>query len=105
MHELKVFYRPDGYPDWLSWRTFEGRFTIIGDASAIDKGGVPTARAGFSPRVSFGKPQDNCDDKSTSRSLRRGYAFQVRFTGTGHLTIDRFRLHAQKLIERSTATC
>jgi hypothetical protein len=104
-HSLKIYYRPDNYPDWIPWRDFEGRFTIIGTASAIDKSGLPTARAGFAPRVSFGKPPDSCDDKVTSRSLRRGYAFQVRFVGSGHLTIDRFRIHGQKLIERSTATC
>jgi hypothetical protein len=28
----------------------------------------------------------------------------VRFVGTGHVVLDRFRLHAQKQIERSRAT-
>ena len=67
-------------------------------------GGVPTARAGYAPRVSFGKPGDDCDP-NTNRRLRLGFQFQVRFQGTGHAAISRFRIHAQKLIERSRAEC
>ena len=105
MHTLNVHYRPDDYPDWLFWKSFVGKFELIGVPSAIDAGGNPTARAGFAPRISFGKPPDKCDDLSTERQTRRGYQFQVRFRGSGHVTITRFRIHAQKLIERSRATC
>jgi hypothetical protein len=104
MHELRVFYRPDNYPHWVAWKEFTpGRFTVIGEPGAISSGGVPTARAGFSPRQSLGKPPDACDEESTNRRLRRGYQFQVKFKGSGHCIIDQFRIHAQKLIERSRA--
>jgi len=102
MHSMTVHYRPDNFPDWVPWKDYPpGSFTLIGTASALGPGGVPSARAGFYPRQSFGKPSDTCDTRSTIRRLRRGYQFQVRFKGTGHVVIDRFRLHAQKLIERS----
>lgn len=104
MHTLQISYRPDNYPDWVPWREFSQKLTIIGRASQLDIGGVPTARAGYAPRMSFGKPGDDCDP-NTSRKLRLGFQFQVRFNGTGHLSITRFRLHGQKLIERSRATC
>lgn len=103
MHTLTVYYRPDNYPHWIFWKKFVQKFDLIGKASALDVGGIPTARAGFAPRVSFGKPQTKTDPESTNRKLRRGYQFQVRFVGTGHATIDRFRIHAQTVVERSTA--
>ena len=101
---MKIFYKPDQYPEWIAWREFNQKFFMIGTAGSIDQNGVPSARAGFAPRVSLGKPQNDCD-KTTGRNLRRGFDFQVKFTGTGHVVIDRFRLHAQKLVEKSTAKC
>jgi len=102
-HTLNVYYRPDNYPDWILWKEFPDRFSIIGKNQALSAGAIPSARAGFAPRVSLGKPPNACDPNSTNRSLRRGFYFQVRFKGTGHMMIEMFRLHAQKLIEKSTA--
>jgi hypothetical protein len=102
MQSMSVYYHPDNYPSWILWKEFDGEFEMIGEAGAIDAGGVPTARPGFAPRVSLGKPQDGADP-TTSRRLRRGYDFQVKFVGTGHVIIDRFRIHAQKQREKSTA--
>jgi hypothetical protein len=100
-HSLSLFYRPDNYPSWVPWKEFPDRFSIIGRSQALKTGAMPSARAGFVPRVSLGKPANACDPNSTTRSLRRGYSFQIRFKGTGHMTIDRFRLHAQQLLEKS----
>lgn len=102
MHTIKVSYRPDNYPYWVPWREFVQKFTLIGQAGAIDAGGIPTAKPGFYPRVPLGKPSDDADE-NTSRKLRRGYEFQVRFQGSGHVVLDKFRIHAQKLVEKSTA--
>jgi hypothetical protein len=102
MHTLKTFYRPDDYPHWLPWQEFIQKFEMIGKAGDIDAGGIPTARPGFAPRVPFGKPPD-AKDYTTGRNLRRGYNFQVKLVGTGHVIINRFRIHAQKQIEKSTA--
>jgi|SRR4249919_430340 hypothetical protein len=102
MHDLRIHYRPDNYPYWTLWRDFTDKFTMIGKAGAIDAGGNPTVRAGFAPRVPLGKPANDVD-LTTGRRLRRGYDFQVKFSGTGHIVIDRFRLHAQRQIEKSTA--
>lgn len=103
MHTLTIYYRPDNYPDWIPWKEFEGQFSLIGNASSLGVGGIPSARPGFAPRMSLGKPQDRPDDLQTKRNLRRGFNFQVRFVGSGHVVLDRFRLHAQKQVERSRA--
>lgn len=102
MHTLNVFYRPDDYPHWVPWKTFTQRLEMIGKAGELDFGSKPTARAGFAPRVPLPKPADNTDT-NTGRNLRRGYGFQVKFSGSGHLTIKRFRLQAQRIIEKATA--
>jgi hypothetical protein len=100
MNSLTVYYRPDNYPRWITWRRFDNQFNLIGKAGAIGADGVPTARAGFAPRIPLGKPQ-NDSDPTTSRNLRRGFEFQVKFNGTGHVILDRFRIHAQTLRESS----
>jgi|SRR5215469_9218201 len=101
-HSLTVYYRPDNYPDWVLWREFPDEFSLIGTPQALGMGGLPSARAGFAPRVSLGKPQ-NTSDMVTKRDLKRGYYFQIRFKGIGHMQIDMFRLHAQTLTEKSRA--
>lgn len=103
MNILKTFYRPDNYPEWIPWKEFVEVFDMIGKAGDLDAGGIPLARAGFAPRVAFGKPQNVCD-KTTGRNTRRGFNFQVRLVGNGHVIINRFRLHAQKQVEKSRAT-
>ena len=100
---MTSFYRPDGYPDWIAWKDFTQEFNMIGTPGAIDPGGNPTIRSGFAPRQSFGKPGDDTDP-TTKRRLRRGYLHQVKLNGTGHVVLDRFRIHAQKLVEKSRAT-
>ena len=99
METLKVFYRPDDYPTWLPWQEFTQQFTLIGNPGQIDLGGIPTAKPGFAPRIPLSKPPDACDD-TTKRNLRRGYAFLVRFEGTGHMVFKRFRIQGQQLIEK-----
>lgn len=102
MHVLKIFYHPDDYPEWVPWKEFRQKFDIIGRPGAIDAGGNPTARAGFAPRVSFTKPSNACDP-TTGRNLRRGFAFQLKLEGSGHVVITRLRLHAQRKVEKSRA--
>jgi hypothetical protein len=101
MNALDIYYRPDNYPEWIHWRKFSpAELRMIGVPGAIDAGGIPSARAGFIPRLSCGKPKDACDP-TTSRKTRRAYQFQCRFVGSGHLVIDRFRIHGQRLVEKS----
>lgn len=103
MHTLTVYYKPDEFPEWLLWKNFSpATFNLIGQAGSLNASGLPTARAGFVPRLSLGKPQ-NESDPTTGRKTRRGYQFQLKFVGTGHVVLDRFRLHAQRQVENSKA--
>src|SRR5438477_1440850 len=98
---MQAFYRPDNYPDWVPWNEFPP-LNAIGDAGALSLGGIPTLRAGFAPRQTLDKPKMDVDP-STKRKLTRGFEFQVKLEGTGHVVIDKFRLHAQKQTENSRA--
>jgi len=102
MHSIRIFYRPDDYPEWLQWKDFVQQFQMIGLPGELDAGGRPKTRPGFAPRATLEKPENRCDT-NTGRNLRRGYQFQVRMMGRGHAVITRFRLHAQKLVENSKA--
>jgi len=102
MKPIKVHYRPDDYPYWTLWKEVSGKLEMIGRPGDIDAGGIPTARPGFAPRLPLGKPSNACDP-ITGRRLRRGYDFQIKFSGSGHVMLDRFRLHAQRQTESSTA--
>ena len=104
MHSLQVFYRPDSYPEWVLWKDFPpDSFGMIGTRGSLDLGGNPTIRPGFAPKIPFGKPNDDTDP-TTGRRLRRGFHFQVRIKGKGHVVMERFRLHAQRLVENSKGT-
>jgi hypothetical protein len=99
--QMNFYYKPDNYPQWVQWQIFSNRAKLIGTPSTITSGGVPIATAGFAPRLSLGKPPDDYDPTNTSRLLRRGYEFQMKLTGSGHLQIDRLRVHGQRTVERS----
>ena len=101
---ISVAYLPDNYPTWIPWRNFSGKFGLAGFPGSITPGGVPTATPGFSPRLSLGKPQYQGDFVNTNRNLRRGYRFQLKLNGSGHIQIDQLRVHAQKTVERFIAT-
>lgn len=101
MNQIRTFYLPDEYPYWIPWKQFHN-LEMIGKPGDLDAGGKPLARAGFAPRVSLGKPANSCDT-TTGRNLRRGFTFQVKFEGSGHVVISRFRIHAQRQIEKSTS--
>lgn len=102
MHALSVYYRPDDYPQWAPWKVFIQKFDMIGKPGELDAGGKPKTKPGFAPRALLSKPETRCDE-TTGRILRRGYNFQVKFNGSGHVIISRFRLHAQRMVEKSTA--
>lgn len=100
---VTVEYKPDDYQSWVPWSSFTIRPGVVGQLGAITPGGVPTAKAGFIPRFTLAKPADDCDSDNSKRLLRRGFKFQTKISGSGHITIDRFRVQAQKLVEKATA--
>lgn len=98
---VSVSYRPDQYPDWLTWESYD--IEPINDLNLIDSGEIPTNVEGFSPRHSLSKPSEAFDADTTSRQTTRGYEFQTRINWTGNCALRKHRLVAQGIEERATA--
>jgi hypothetical protein len=81
MHDIRIHYRPDNYPHWTLWREFIDEFEMIGKPGEIDAGGTPSVRAG-SLRVFPWETRNNCDPTLAGR---RGYDFQIKFSGGSHI--------------------
>jgi hypothetical protein len=97
---MDVSYRPDDYSEWLPWGK---RINVdaIGQYQTVNPNtGEPELREGFMPRAKLEKPEYD-SDPTTKRSLRRGFNFQVKFNWTGYMALQRFRIQAQQLIEKS----
>jgi hypothetical protein len=100
---VNVAYRQDENPDWIDWHTLQP-VGPQGDCGEITCGGCPTIKPGFAPRKRFPAPPKDCDE-NTKRDSSRGFEFQARLRGAGHLSIRKFRLHAKNLPEDSKGAC
>ena len=96
--ECKVSWRPDKYPCWLDWHTFE----VCADVSPslvleTDAPSDPPVVQNYPQqraRVRMPTPSDSHCDPISQQSLRSGYLFQIRFEWTGQMQIERMRLKA-----------
>jgi hypothetical protein len=102
---MDISYRPDNYPYWLPWDSFSGINPFGHPGDVDDETGVPTLQLGYVPRRTLKKPDLKYDQTvpDNKRDLRRGFEFQTKFNWMGHCTIDRFRIHAQQLTEKTRA--
>lgn len=99
--EIVATYRPDGYDDWLEWGTIDDLQPITTTHDA-DLANITSRTTNFAPRKTLPKPA-NKTDPSTNRNLRRGFEFQVKLNGTGSMSLERIRMHAQQITEKSRA--
>jgi hypothetical protein len=97
--QVTASYRPDEYPNWYPWHSGVIR-TKYKSGTGDQVFPLQYYQPAFEPRFQLPTPP-NSDDESTGRKTWRGYSFQARLDITGSWSISRFRLHAQKLIEKS----
>ena len=91
---LAVYYRPDSYPCWLSWQTYE--FCAASKTCVLDTNGCPSPpdlKPQYRTKLRLPEPPDDFDELNGAR-LRTGYEFQVRVEVTGSCSIKQFRLVA-----------
>ena len=91
--EVKIWYRPHGYPLWKEL----GTKTI-----PVPAGSLPHARAKIRFSVDFS--ENNCDPVS-GRPLYVATAFQFAIQWTGRATIDVFRAMAEPALEQPPDPC
>lgn len=90
---IKVEYRPDYYPCWVTWREFE----ICADTTQTN------AQPGYRTRLSLGDPPGDDCESSSNRQLKVGHFFQFRFTIDGHCKVMSFRVQATEAPESDFA--
>ena len=86
---VKVYYRPDFYPEWTLWNTLNLKL----------KSNVP----GYFTRLGLGEPSSQPTEQDNNRPLRNGYFFQIRVVVTGSCTFQAMRLAADSVPESTFA--
>lgn len=82
--DIEVQYKPDYYPCWTSWRSFQ----VCADQT-VDEG-----KPGYRTKLSLGDPPtENCEAYN-NRPLNVGHFFQFKVKITGHCTFMGMRVQA-----------
>lgn len=95
-----VQYRPDSYPCWFDWGTFQ---VCVTDQLCNAEGCTPLQvyNAGYKTRFGFGQPP-NVDESLDSKPSRNAYEHQIRIAWTGHCRIRKVLFKAN-VIEESVS--
>ena len=76
---IKVLYRPDFWPCWVTWREFDLCANV--DTSNTN------SRPGYLDPIGFGEPSGTDCESGNNRPMRSGRFFQIRVEVTGKCTI------------------
>ena len=84
--EVTVQYRPDQYPFWVDWHSFE----ICAPASdcSVDCLLIQNAQPQYATFQRLPMPAENCNPV-TKQLFRNGYFFQFKIMWTGHLEVHK----------------
>lgn len=82
--DFEVQYKPDYYPCWTTWRTFQ----ICADQTGTD------AKPGYRTRLSLGDPTSDACETANNRPTHIGHFFQFRIKVTGHCDFMGMRVQA-----------
>lgn len=104
--ECELAYRPDDYPNFTTWQTFqrafETEFNITYDAAPNDT--VPldpfNVERGYAPQVRFPTPPLTAN-VATDVPAYLGHDFTLRVNWTGRAHLGRLMLHGYRLVENA----
>lgn len=88
-------FRPDRYPGWIDWQSWEECANYQNCATDPATGclTIKALQDQFRPRMTFVQPPEDVDP-ITNRPFRDGYEFQARISVRGYCEITQLRLHA-----------
>jgi len=89
-------YRPDDYPNFTAWQTFERNFVTQFLTQNDDP--LPNYERGYAPQVRFPTPPRTAN-LATDVPAYLGHDFTLRVEWTGHARLGRLMLHGQKVVE------
>ncbi len=89
-------YRPDDYPNFTAWQTFERNFVTQFLTQNDDP--LPNYERGYAPQVRFPTPPRTAN-LATDVPAYLGHDFTLRVEWAGHARLGRLMLHGQKVVE------
>lgn len=102
--ECELAYRPDDYPNFTTWQTFQRAFETEHDfpyaAPPDDTAPIEpfNFERGYAPQVRFPTPPLTANI-ATSVPAYLGHDFTLRINWTGRAHLGRLMLHGQRLVE------
>lgn len=89
-----ISYKPDQFPNWITWTTFTLCSTVSQCAPTVAPANcffVPHARS-YAARLTLPQPGDTCNGM-TNKPAREFFECQYQLTWTGHCQVKRFFTH------------
>ena len=83
---VQVQYRPDHYPCWVNWHSFQ--------VCANPDTTVPNSQPGYRAPIGLGEPDSSVCEPGNNRPLRTGFYFQFRLVITGSCKFMGMRVEA-----------
>jgi hypothetical protein len=102
--QLRVWFRPQGYPEWALWLELDLCAEVqncfpFTQPESVCCAEMPCPELGHlhpqvRNRIRLPTPTDEAYDRTNDLIARRGYVFEFMIETTGHMQLDRFRVHA-----------
>lgn len=102
---ITIKYRPDQYPLWINWQTFNF-CSSVEQCNAPANCGVFQANSRlYASRVMLKQPENACNTLVQSGIVTEAMLFQFRLEWTGHFRIRKFIPHAKLLSQPMEGGC
>lgn len=105
---LVIKFKPDQSPTWITWTTINLCANVsqctISPAEQASCSVWSANRRQYAARIMLPRPSEECNPLS-GMPVCQGYEFQVRIEGTGHFTINRFKMHAKTISDKMNGEC
>jgi hypothetical protein len=101
-----ISYKPDDYPNWVSWQTFTLCSTASQCAPTVTPPNcffMPNARS-YAARLTLPQPQDDCNGM-TGKPMREFHDCQFQLEWSGHCRIRRFFTHIKVQTQPTEGSC
>lgn len=101
--EFDFKFRPDGYPCWIDWLTFD-ECAKYKDCTTPECGTPKVFLPQFRPKIKFQKPPETCDPILNKPHIDL-FECQIFFEILGYCEIKQLRIHAQERQESQYEEC
>jgi hypothetical protein len=101
---LTISFKPDQYPNWITWQTIALCSTVTQCAPNVDACIFQVNARGYAARLTLPQPADTCNG-ITGKPMREFHECQFQLTWTGNVTIKRFFTHIKLQTQPTEGSC